>query len=138
MLCSVVRPITCSGLRTSTRVSRAARWNSASAETPAEVGSLFTHDVEGRRCAEIEDDHRRAVACLRRHGVDDAVRAHLVRVLVKDRHSGLDPGADEHRLVFEVASRGVSQHAVEIRHDRGDDHADEPPVVEPGLVEQGA
>ena len=54
--------------------------------------------IERRRGAEVEHDNRRAVARYRRHGVDYAVGADLVRILVQNRHPALDSGTDEQRL----------------------------------------
>ena len=79
--------MTCAGFLRSTRISRAARWNSASAEipspgaiTPPRYSPLGLDDVEGRRGAEIENDHRRAETVDRGDGVHDAVGPDLVRV----------------------------------------------------------
>ena len=97
----MVRPITLAGFRTSMRGSRAARWNSASAEiwmpgqmTPpryspfAEMASNVvavpksTHD---ERLAA-----RAAVPLVRRDAVDEAIGADLRRMRVEVRHPDVD------------------------------------------------
>ena len=85
---------------------RGVRAQSASGEmpmpgamTPPDVLALARVDaVEGGRGAEVDHDHRARVALVGGDRVDDAVGADLARVVVEDRHAGLDPGPDEQRL----------------------------------------
>src|SRR5206468_12084008 len=57
------------------------------------------HVVEGGRRAEVDDDAGPARALVGRHRVDDAVGADLPRIVVEERHAGLDARADEERRV---------------------------------------
>ena len=59
----------------------------------AQVRAVGCDDVDRGRGAEVDDDDRAAERLERRDAVDDAVGADLVRVVVADRHAGLQPGS---------------------------------------------
>ena len=58
-------------------------------------------EIDGR--AEIHHDARPAVFGERRHAVDDAVRAHFLRIVVVHGHARLDARLDEERLGVKIA-----------------------------------
>ena len=64
-------------------------------EHAADVLARRRDDVEVRRRAEVDDDHRRAVALLGGDRVDDPVGPDLARVVVADRDPRLDAGPDD-------------------------------------------
>ena len=83
-------------------------------EHAADVLPLGRDDVEVRRRAEVDDDHRCAVAVLRGDGVDDPVRADLARVVVADRDAGLHARPDdEDRCLRPNGRRGAPTHGRE-------------------------
>ena len=61
-------------------------------------------DVEVGAGAEVDDDRRAAVEIERRDRVGDAIGADLLRVVVEDRHAGLDAGLDHDGVEVEVAA----------------------------------
>src|SRR5262249_19191579 len=75
----------------------------AGGDRPAEVLALGGDDVESRGRAEVHHQTAAAVALVGSNGVDDAIGADLTRVVVKNRHAGARPWADDHRLDAEVA-----------------------------------
>ena len=85
---------------------------------PAHVLTLARDHVERRRGPEIHHDARAAVLLERSHAVDDAVGAHLRRIVVVHRHAGLDAGFDEQRARVEVALAHLAQGGVQRRHHR--------------------
>ena len=106
------------GLRTSTRGSRAARWNSASAEmfTPGQmtppryspravIASKVVAVPKSTTISARRPAGRPAVALVRGHAVDDAVGADLGGRVVEHRHAGVVDAVDDQRLAAEVALR---------------------------------
>ncbi len=71
----------------------------------AEVLARRRDGVERGGRAEVDDDRRAAVEVVGGDGVGDAVGADLLRVLVEDRHAGLDAGLDDEGVEAEVAAR---------------------------------
>ena len=93
----------------------------AGGEGAAEELALRAHDVEVRRRAEVHHDGRPAVEGVCGKGVDHAVRAHLARVVVEQRDTGLHPRADhDGRHVGEVAVEHPPQLLEHARHGRAD------------------
>ena len=66
----------------------------AGSEHATDVLTLGRDDVEVRRGAEVDHDHRSAVAVLRGDGVDDPVGTDLARVVVANRDARLDARPD--------------------------------------------
>ena len=80
-----------------TRVQRLHRDLDARRDDPAEVLAVGADGVVGERGAEVHDDAGALDAVICRDGVDEPVRPDLARVVVAQRHPGLDPGADDQR-----------------------------------------
>ncbi len=109
MLATVLRPITVArahdldprqlGRRL---VERVGRDGEPGRDDAARVLAARGDHVEGGRGAEVDDDRALRPALVGGHRVDDPVGADLARVLVQDRHAGLDAGADDQRLDVEV------------------------------------
>src|SRR6185369_345210 len=103
------------------RIQGVERDSDAGNDHAADVFALGRHVVERRRGTEVDDDRRRVRAFVRGDRVDDAIGADLARILVKDRHAGLDPGPDDERLRAEVILAERFHRAGKWRHDAGDD-----------------
>ena len=88
----------------------------------ADKFSVFVDDVEGRRRAEIDDNERRAVLSDRRNVVDDAVRAHLARVVHAQVVPRFQPCAHHERLNAEIIGahmrNGIIERGNDGRNDR--------------------
>ena len=104
-LARVLVPMTRVGASRSTLESRAALREQrlgarldARRDRAAQIGAVLGDHVDRGRGAEVDDDDRPAEALERRHAVDDAVGADLVRVVVADRHAGLEPRADDQHV----------------------------------------
>ena len=93
----------------------------AGRDHPAHVFALRRDAIERRRGAEVDDDERAVEALVGGHGVDDAVRADLARVLVEDRHPRLDARPDDQRFEAEAAPYEVEHRLGERGHDARDD-----------------
>ena len=104
-----------------TRDSREPRMPGATA--PPINSPLFVDDVERRSGAEVDDDERRAVLADRRDVVDDAVGAHLARVVHAQVVPRFQPGADHERLDAEVTRAHMLDGVVEGGNDGRDDGA---------------
>lgn len=57
---------------------------------------LRRHDVDTRGRPEVDDDARGVVQVVSREAVDDAVGAHLLRIVHQQRHSRAYTGLDDH------------------------------------------
>ena len=85
----------------------------------ADVLPFRRDHVEVRRGAEVDHDRRRPVTFDRRDRVRDPVRPDLARVVVADRHAGLDARPELEQLDLRVLLREVLVRAVQLRHGRG-------------------
>ena len=90
-------------------------------EHAAEEVALGADDVEVHRRAEVHADRRPAEALADRDGVGEPVGADLARVVVAQRHPGLQARADGEHRVAEVALAHREPLRLERRHRRGDD-----------------
>ena len=125
--------------------SAAARSDSASSEistpgkiTPPRYSPPARDDVVGDRGAEVDDHAGAADALVAGDGVDEPVRADLARVVVADRHPGLQARADQQHLVAEVAARHRRPLGPQLRDRRGDDRGVDVGEREPAQREQVA
>ncbi len=87
----------------------------------AQIGALRVDDVDGGGGPEVDDDDRPAEPREGRHAVDDAVGADLVRVVVADRHAGLQPRPDDHHVAVARDLGEVLPRRGEPRNDRRED-----------------
>ena len=124
----VVRPMAWAGRSNSTRASREGAGEQrlrgdahARRDRAAQVVAVGVDRVEHGGGAEVDDDQRgRPVPLARRDRVHDAVRAHLVRVLVADAHAGADRAAHDDRLDAEEAAADRLEDGQQDGHDAGD------------------
>ena len=130
MLSVVLVPMILAGFLISTRVRRAARAKSASAEMPrpgsdgaAEELALCGDDVEGGGGAHVDDDGGAAEQIEGGDAVDDAVGADFAGVVGEDGKAGLDAGLDEERADVEEGFADAAEGGVERRDDGGDGDA---------------
>ena len=94
----------------------------AGGDGAAHVVAAGVDDVEVGRGAEVDDDHRRAVALEPGHRVGDAVGADLGRVLDHEADAGAHAGPQHERREAEVLLAHRHPLRREARHDRGDGH----------------
>ena len=82
---------------------------------PAEVLALGGDGVEGRRRPQVDHDAGTAVEVVGADGVGDAVRSHLLRVVVEDRHARTSPPARGRRRGRRTTGSAMSRSAVVTR-----------------------
>src|SRR3954471_5569933 len=105
------------------RVERLHRDLDTRRDDPAEVLAVGADRVIGERGPEVHDDARALDPVVGGHRVDEPVGPDLARVVVAQRHAGLDAGADDQRLVAQVAARHLLPLRRQLRHRARHDRA---------------
>ncbi len=102
------------------------------ADDAAQIFRIGRNGVEGDGGAHVDDDARAAVIMQGRDAVDDAVRAHLPRIVVENLHAGVGFRIDEESGGMEIALGHLGELGVERRDDAAGDDA-----VNAGQIERG-
>ena len=94
------------------------RNSNAGANDASLILAFCSHTIEGGCRTEIYDNAGTSVFLKGRNRIHNPVGAHLGWILIQHRHTSLDPGLNEQRLLIEISFTYSPQRGIQRRYNR--------------------